>query len=47
MSTYDPAIYRSQLSGLPDAGYVKIVLRSDNTLLAVMPSGNIRVLATN
>jgi hypothetical protein len=29
------------------AGYVKIVLRSDNALVAVMPSGNVRVLATN
>lgn len=30
------------------AGYVKIALRSaDNALVAVMPSGNVRVLATN
>jgi len=29
------------------AGYVKIVLRSDNALVAVMPSGNVRVLATS
>lgn len=29
------------------AGYVKIALRNDNALVAIMPSGNIRVLATN
>lgn len=37
-------------SSLPSAtaGYVKIALRaSDNALVAVMPSGNVRVLATN